>query len=148
MIKQFSAVILSPMFCVVGTFAAFVVIPGAQAQPQIGGGVCMNSTLSGVYYYLLSGDLLSGNQVYPYVELGKLIADGKGGVSGNSHASVGGSISGYTLAGSYSVQSICTGSMTLSVNSQPSSSLTFQLISGGQGLIVAFSSPSGVVAGR
>ena len=127
---------------------AFMLTTAVQAQPQIGGGVCTNSTLSGIYYYLLSGDLLSGNQIYPYVELGKLVADGKGGVSGNSHASIGGSISAYTLAGTYSVQSSCTGNMMLSVNSQPSGSLTFQLISGGQGAIIAFSSPAGVVAGR
>jgi len=119
-----------------------------QAQPQIGGGVCTNSTLSGIYYYLLSGDVLSANQAYPYVELGKLVADGRGAISGNSHASVGGSISAYTLAGTYSVQSSCTGSMALSVNSQASGSLTFQVVNGGQGAILAFSMPSGVVAGR
>jgi len=127
---------------------AFLLTTALQAQPQIGGGVCANSTLSGIYYYLLSGDLLSGNQVYPYVELGKLVADGQGGVSGSSHASVGGSISAYTLAGTYSVQSSCTGGMTLSVNSQPAASLTFQVVNGGQGIILAFSMPSGVVAGR
>jgi len=104
--------------------------------------------MSGIYYYLLSGDLLSGTQVYPYVELGKLAADGQGGISGNSHASVGGSISAYTLAGTYSMQASCTGSMTLSVNSQPAGSLTFQMVNGGQGAILAFSSSSGVVAGR
>ena len=76
-------------------------LTAVQAQPQVGGDVCANSTLSGIYYYLLSGDLLSGNQVYPYIELGKLVADGKGGVLGSSHASVGGSISPYTLVGTY-----------------------------------------------
>lgn len=128
--------------------SAFFLLAAGQAQPQIGGGVCANSTLSGIYYYLLSGDLLSGNQVYPYVELGKPIADGQGGVSGNSHASQGGLISAYTLAGTNSVQSSCTGSMALSVNSQPPGSLTFQVLNGGQGAIIAFSGPSGVVAGR
>lgn len=67
-------------------FLAFLLTTALQAQPQIGGGVCTNSTLSRVYYYLLSGELLSGGQVYPYVELGKLVADGQGGVTGNSHA--------------------------------------------------------------
>ncbi len=95
---------------------AFFLPVGVQAQPKIGGGVCTNATLSGVYYYLLSGDLLSGNFVFPYVELGKLVADGQGSVSGNSHASIGGSISPYTLAGTYAVQSSCTGSIALSVN--------------------------------
>ena len=128
--------------------SAFLLTTLVQAQPQIGGGVCTNSTLSGIYYYFLSGDLLSGNAVYPYVELGKLVADGQGGVSGNSHASIGGSISAYALSGTYSVQSSCTGTMTLSVNSQPPSSPTFQVTNGGLSAVVAFSRTSGVVAGR
>src|ERR1035441_9580282 len=127
---------------------AFLLTTAVQAQPQIGGGVCTKSTLSGIYFYLLSGDLLFGEQAYSLFEFGKLVADGQGGVSGNSHASIGGSISAYTLSGTYSVQSSCTGSMSLSVNSQAPSSLTFQVTNGGQGAVVAFSSPSGVVAGR
>jgi hypothetical protein len=130
------------------TLTVTVPLTGGQGPPQIGGSVCANSTLSGVYYYLLSGDLLSGNQFYPYIELGKLVANGQGAVSGNSHASIGGSISANTLSGTYSVQSSCTGSMALSLNSQPPSSLTFQVTNGGQGAVVAFSSPNGVVAGR
>jgi len=38
--------------------------------------------------------------------------------------------------------------MALSVNSQASGSLTFQVVNGGQGVIFAFSMPRGVVAGR
>jgi len=123
-------------------------VMAGQAQPQIGGGVCTTSSLSGTYYYLLSGSLLSGSQIYPYVEMGKLVADGQGKLSGNSHASTAGSISPYTFTGTYSVQSSCTGSMTLLVNSQSSGSLTFQVVSGGLGVIIAISGPTGVVAGR
>jgi hypothetical protein len=104
--------------------------------------------LSGVYYYLLSGDLISGNSIYPYIELGKLTADGQGNVSGGSHASIGGSNSSYTLNGTYAVQSSCTGSTTLSINSQASEALTFQLVNGGQGAIVAYSGSTGVIGGR
>lgn len=128
--------------------ALFVLTLALRAQPQIGGSDCDNSTFSGTYYYLLSGDLLSVGQIYPYVELGKLTADGQGNVSGNSHASVAGRISAYTLSGSYSVQSGCNGSMTLSVNSLSPESLTLQLLNGGQGAVIAFSMPTGVVAGR
>lgn len=127
---------------------AFLLTSAVQAQPLIGGGSCTNSTLNGVYYYLLTGDLLSGNLVYPYAELGKLVADGQGNVSGSSHASIGGSISAYTLSGTYSVQSSCTGSMSLSVNSQAASSLAFQIANGGLEALVSFSSSSGVIAGR
>jgi hypothetical protein len=127
---------------------AFTLTTALQAQPQIGGGTCTNSTLSGIYYYLLGGYLVSGSQAIPYVELGKLVADGQGGLSGNSHVSTGGLISNTTLSGTYSVQSSCAGSMSLSVNSQPPNLISFQLVNGGQGAVVAFSMQSGVVIGR
>jgi hypothetical protein len=119
-----------------------------HAQPQVGGGVCTNSIVSGTYYYLLTGNVLSGNQVAPDIELGKFVADGIGGLSGNSHASVAGSISAYTFTGTYSVQSNCTGIMTLLVNSKSSGSFTFQVVNGGQGLMVAIAGPGAVTSGR
>lgn len=61
---------------------------------------------------------------------------------------MGGVISAYAVTGSYSVQDNCTGGMTLSVNSQPPGSLTFQIVNGGQGAIFAFSMPTGVAVGR
>ena len=100
----------------------------AQAQ---GGTGCNKSSFDGTYFYLLTGDVAVNGSVQPYAELGKLTADGQGSVSGQSKASIGGSLGSYSLAGSYSIQGNCTGTLTLSVNSQWSETLTFQIVEGG-----------------
>lgn len=119
-----------------------------QAQTQVGGGTCTNSTLSGTFFYLLAGSVLSSGSAYPYAELGKLVADGHGAVSGESHSSLAGSFATYSLTGTYSVQGDCSGTLNLIVNSQSTVPITFQIISGGLGAIVAFSEPSQIIVGR
>jgi hypothetical protein len=109
---------------------------------------CSNSNLSGTYYYLLSGVIASGDTTLAYAELGKLIADGQGNVSGQSTASVGGSVSQYSLSGTYSVGNDCTGTLFLSGNSQPPASITFDIVEGGASVFVAFSSSGAVVVGE
>jgi hypothetical protein len=115
-----------------------------QAQAQ----TCTNSSLNGTYFYLLDGTIATAGGNASYVELGKLIADGSGAVSGGSTASVAGSIATYSLSGSYTVQGNCTGTLTLSVNSQFAETITFQIVSGGRSAVVAFSSSGAVVVGR
>jgi uncharacterized protein (TIGR03437 family) len=118
------------------------------ATPKIGGGTCSTSMVSGTYFYLLTGIVASNGSVASYAELGKLVADGNGGVSGQSFASIGGQQETYSLAGTYIVQSNCAGSLTLTVNSQITETLAFQVINGGLGMTVAISSSSAVVAGE
>src|ERR1019366_6547685 len=125
----------------------FVCFP-AFCQPQIGGGACTNAILNGTYYYVLAGDLTSGGGVYPYAELGKLVADGQGNASGKSQASEGGSLSNYSLAGKYSVQPNCSGTLTLTANGQSEAPVTFQIINGGEGAVIAYSQQSAVITGR
>jgi len=60
-----------------------------EAQTQAGG--YSNSSLSGSYFYLLTGAVAVNGNVAPYAELGKLVADGQGNVSGQSKASTAGS---------------------------------------------------------
>ena len=115
--------------------------------PQIGGGNCSTSTVIGTYFYLLSGSIASGGVVAPYAELGKLIADGSGRVSGQSYASVNGQQATFSLSGTYAVQANCAGSITLTVNSQTTATLTFQVVNGGQAMVVAISTSSAVVVG-
>src|ERR1700686_1919527 len=87
-------------------FLAMVSVVAAMsanaATPQIGGGTCSTSMVSGTYFYLLSGSVALGRGAAPYAELGKLVADGMGGVSGQSSASVNGQQTTYALSGSYS----------------------------------------------
>jgi uncharacterized protein (TIGR03437 family) len=128
------------------TLVAFLV--PLHAQTQIGGGNCATSTLSGTYFYLLSGSVQSGGNYYAYAELGRLLADGQGNVSGQSQSSLGGSLTSNSLVGTYSVQANCSGTMSLSVNGQAESPITFQVTNGGLAAVVAFSAPGEVVVGR
>jgi hypothetical protein len=84
--------------------------------------------------------------------LGKLVANGNGGVSGQSVASVNGAFNTYSLSGTYSVEGGCAASMALTVNSQSAGTstgtLTFQVVNGGQGINVAASTPGVVAVGR
>jgi len=130
--------------------AIFVLAPfavDAQIRPQIDGGTCSTSTLSGTYFYLLSGSVVSGSGVVAYAEFGKVIGDGNGGVSGQSYASLGGQQTTYSLTGTYIVQSNCAGSMTLTISPQVAETLSLQIVNNGQAVILATSSTSAVVVG-
>jgi uncharacterized protein (TIGR03437 family) len=118
-----------------------------RAQVQIGGGTCANAILSGTYFYLINGSIAEGNQVLPYAELGRLVVDGKGDVSVQYTASIGGAFNSASGSGSYSVQGTCAGSLSLTVNSQ-SETLSFQVVNGGQSANVAVSTPGVVAVGR
>ena len=124
---------------------------GASSNvPQIGGGSCSTSMVNGTYYYVLAGTVSSGGADVPYAELGELVANGSGGVSGNSFVNLNGHTTTYTLTGTYAVQSNCTGLITLAVGSQTqaSRSLTFQVINNAQSMIVAISNAGEVVTGK
>jgi len=109
---------------------------------------CSNSLLTGTYFYLISGSLVSGNQVAPYAELGILVADGQGNATGQSRASVNGTLGTYSLSAAYSVQANCRGNMTLTVNSSVTELFDFEVVSGGQSVLLTFSSSTGVIVGR
>jgi hypothetical protein len=116
------------------------------SPPQSGIGACSTSTITGTYFYLLEGSVGSLGHTTAYAELGKLVADGKGSVSGQSYASVGGQQSTYTLNGNYSVQSSCAGSISVS-NGQTTNTLAFQIVDNQQEMLLAISSSSAVVVG-
>ena len=126
---------------------SFAII-SATTRAQIGGGICTNAVLNGTYFYLLAGSIASGSQFSPYAEMGKLVANGNGGIAGQSSASVNGVLGTYSLTGTYSVQGTCAGSLTLTVNSQSTGTLTFQVVNSGQGINLAVSTPGIVATGR
>ena len=96
-------------------FGCLLALP-AQAQTA-----CSNASLSGMYFYLVSGPYaITTTGSSPYAELGKFVADGNGGLSGQSVASQNGSITPYTFTGSYEVAGDCTGALTLTFAGTPS----------------------------
>jgi hypothetical protein len=114
----------------------------------IGGGTCTQSTLNGTFFYLLGGTVVSQGVGYAYAELVKLIPDGNGNVSGHSESSLGGSLTSYTLTGTYTVQGNCSATMALSVNGQAAIPVTVQITNGGLAAVLALSNSNQVVAGR
>lgn len=120
----------------------------APDAPKVGGGSCSMSIVNGTYFYVLGGSLLSNGEAAAYAELGKLVANGSGGVSGQSVASVNGQQTVYSLSGSYSIQANCTGTITLNVNSQFTTTLTFQLVNNAQAVVLAISNSGQVITGR
>ncbi len=132
------------LFLLTGTSA----FGASSNSPQIGGGSCSTSMLNGTYFYMLAGTVSSGGADVPYAELGELVANGSGGVSGTSFTNLNGHAQTYPLTGTYSVQSNCTGSITLRLNSQLTNGLTFQVINNAQAMIVAISNAGQVVTGR
>jgi len=101
--------------------------------------------LSGTYFYTFNGSAASTNQPAPYGELGKLVADGLGGITGNSFSSQNGIPASASFSGTYMVTPSCTGNLNVAIDSQ-SVALNFQVVKDGQSAILGFSRPSGVVA--
>ena len=83
-------------------------------------GACSASFLSGPYSYAVNGtQFVNGNLAGFYSVVGVLTADGNGSVSGTDTVSENGIVqAGRTYSGTYSVQSNCSGTVTLSYSNQ------------------------------
>jgi hypothetical protein len=74
---------------------------------------CSNKSLSGSFGYTFTGQTVSGNNPGPHAAVGVLTANGQGGLTGFETKSIVGTISNVTFAGSYSIQSNCTGTAAI-----------------------------------
>ena len=81
---------------------------------------CSKATLSGSFGYSSTGTLLDSYVPAPYAgpfgEVGRQTFDGKGNTSAKATTSSNGNIAPVTIEGTYTVNSDCTGSMTLNVS--------------------------------
>jgi len=91
---------------------AGVAVSGS-AKPQATN--CSTESISGPYGYAITGWTFdsSGNG-WGYAESGKVVADGRGGLSSVATASQQGTIASGTASGTYSVNDDCTGTVTFS----------------------------------
>ena len=77
---------------------------------------CDASSFEGGYGYALSGYSYDAQgNLYVLAGAGRMVADGKGGVTGADTFSLDGTISRRTYTGTYSMNADCTGSMVLQV---------------------------------
>ena len=113
---------------------------------------CSNAVFKGTYFFLVNGSVIPGNQVLPYGSLGKVVADGQGGIMGSAVTTVNGVSSAFTLTGTYSIAQNCTGTTTLTATSattQPNTiTVNLQVVDNGQSAVFAFSTSGQVIAGR
>jgi len=91
------------------------------AQEQSGEGrVCSNATLRGSFGYTSIGTLLDSAVpppfAGPFAEVGRQAFDGKGNTDGTATLSANGNPNSVTIAGTYTVNPDCTGSMAVNVS--------------------------------
>ena len=77
--------------------------------PQIGGATCSAAMVNGTYFYLLTGINATGGTAAPYAEFGQLVANGSGGISGQTSTNLSGQRGTYPMTGTYTVQPNCNG---------------------------------------
>jgi len=109
---------------------------------------CSNSTLTGTYYYLANGSVISGGQPLPFAELSQFVFDGKGGVTGQAATNDNGVFASFSFAGMYSVQASCKGGLSLTANPPAAGPFDFQILDGGKSISMAFSGPGAVIVGH
>jgi hypothetical protein len=92
----------------------------AEEQANTKAKECSKATLSGSFGYSSTGTLLDSYVPAPYAgpfgEVGRQTFDGKGNTSAKATTSSIGNIAPVTVEGTYTVNSDCTGSMTLNVS--------------------------------
>ena len=83
---------------------------------------CSKATLSGSFGYTSTGNLLASIPMLPppfagpFAEVGRQTFDGKGNTDATATFSANGNIQAVKITGSYTVNSDCTGTMTLNVS--------------------------------
>ncbi len=133
------------MYPRIASLFLLVVAGGISMQAQQ---TCSNSVLSGTYFYLANGSVISGGQALPFAELSQFVFDGNGGVTGQAAASDNGNFASFSFAGVYAVQAGCTGTLTLTVNPPAAGPFVFEVEDGGKSLAMAFSGAGAVISGR
>ena len=94
------------------TVLALAISPAAQAQNK----GCSNATLHGSYAQTGTGVITAPpDQAGPFANVGTLIFDGSGGLTGALVVSSNGSSSPATETGTYTVNSDCTGTYTVQI---------------------------------
>src|ERR1700728_3770227 len=134
----------------VSIFSAQSVVAEEQANSK--GKECSKATLWGSFGYSSTGTLLDSYVPAPYAgpfgEVGRQTFDGKGHTSASATTSSNGNITPVPIEGTYTVNSNCTGSMTVYVSPFDSTVHADFVIDGDGAQIRAIGSDSGVIETR
>ena len=114
--------------------------PKVQAQTS-----CTSANFQGAFGYTFTG--VSGFNALPFAAVGRLVADGQGNVSGVETDSDNGEIFQRTYAGTYKVNSDCTGSEVTNDNFGKTVKCDFVIVSGGKEIQVIETDRNTVIVG-
>lgn len=112
--RIFVAAILAGVLVVAGAFVASNT-PWTKATATVradGGASCSLATVAGNYGFTISGTLVTPTGGVPVAAIGRGTFGADGSFSGTETRSLGGSVAQETLAGTYKVNSDCTGTLT------------------------------------
>ena len=125
------------------TALALGISPAAKADDK----GCSNATLRGTYAQTGSGVITAPpDQAGPFANVGTLIFDGNGGLTGAVVASSNGSSSQATETGTYTVNSDCTGTYTVQIAPFGiTSQASFAIDSNGDELEIIVTDPGSVI---
>lgn len=93
-----------------------ILLVGLVSQAQAGDKSCSTAGLKGSYGYTVTGFAPGGSSgaLVPFVAVGRIVFDGKGNVSTKRTLSVNGAVTrGDVGSGTYTVNSDCSGSFTI-----------------------------------
>lgn len=127
------------------TLALILVFPGgalavAQEPNQISVPRCSNNNLSGGYGFTITGTTTNLNQ---YSLVGRFVSDGKGSVTGTTVQAVNGSISRPAFTGTYTVNSDCTGTASLTFDYGGTAPLEFVIVDDGKTVTIIVAGENG-----
>ena len=108
-----------------------------QARAQ-----CNNASLSGTYFYALSGTVKNPTNAaatVSYAELAKLTFDGNASITGTTTTSTAGVVATFSVSGTYALMANCSGTATLTTSAQVVQ-LSVQLIDGGSSVLASVTS--------
>ena len=117
-------------------------MPKVQAQAQVS---CTSANFQGAYGYTFTG--LTGFNALPFAAVGRLMADGQGGVSGVETDSSNGEIFQRTYTGTYKVNPDCTGSEVSIDNFGKTVKCDFVIVAGGNEIQVIETDTNTAVVG-
>ncbi len=123
-------------------------LPKVHAQNS-----CTTTSFSGAYGYTFQGSFATDNGFLApastglFAAAGRLVADGRGNLSGAETSSSDGEISQRTYTGRYKVNSDCTGSASTIDNSGITTRCDFVIVGGGREVLVVEADPGTVIVG-
>jgi hypothetical protein len=114
----------------------------AEAQ---GKATCTNAGVKGTFGFHATGSFVA---VGPAAFIGQFKLDGAGNIAGNESGSVNGTIlNGVPLSGTYTVNSTCTGSATVTPQGQNAVNLNLVVVGGGSKVLALETDPNSIVSG-